>query len=105
MQKWDRSRRLVFCLLLAGSICAGAVLCSCRRLADSKQPAQPRNLTPGLSEELIALAKRHRGFGFVFLTDRSGSSEEARNLTALMAKALGDGGWPIIRNKEMGTLY
>jgi hypothetical protein len=35
----------------------------------------------------------------VFIIDGSGSNEEAGNLTALMAKALGDGGWRIVRDK------
>lgn len=101
MQKWDKTRRLVFCLLVSAAICAGAILCSCRRLADSQRQTQPRNLTPGLSEALTALARRHQNAGFfVFIVDRSGGSEEAKNLEALMAKAFEAGGWKVFKHEE-----
>jgi hypothetical protein len=105
MQKWEyKSRRTVFYLLVSVAICAGAVLCSCRGLGDSKQTQPrnltPRNLTPGLSEALTALSRRHPHAGFILLlTDRSGNSEEAKNLAALMEKALKVGGWKVVRNE------
>ena len=104
MQKWDKARRLVFCVLVSTAICAGAVLCSCKRVAHSQRQTQPRNLTPGLSEALTELASRYQNAGFaVFVSDRSGNSEEAKNLEALMAKAFKDGGWTVIKQEELSA--
>jgi hypothetical protein len=82
------SRRVLF-----AAMCAVVVL-SWKRLSNRKQHrvrTGPRNLTPGLSEELTTLASRHRGQWIVIgeLPD----NEEARNLAGLIAKALETGGW------------
>lgn len=88
--------RLAFALTLLAALCSVAVVVSCKRSANLKQPTQPRNLTPGLSEELSAFARRHHGQALL-LVDGSGNSEEARNLTELIAKAFEAGGWKVAR--------
>ena len=68
------------------AICVGGALLSCARLANPKPQAQARNLTPGLSEELTAIARRH-GRHTLLVADGSDNSEEAKNLEESIAKA------------------
>ena len=95
-------RRVAFASLILAAMCGVIVFLSCKRLPNRKQHIElrtgPRNLTPGLSEELTALARRHPQAGFIIVVDRSGNSEEAKNLAALMTKAFKAGGWKVIPN-------
>lgn len=95
-------KRLLLGLTILAAVCTSVVFFSCKRSPPKVAPG-PRNLTPGLSEALTELAKQ-RDAGFIHIIDRSGSSEEAKNLAALIAKALGDGGWTVIRNEEMDRI-
>lgn len=92
MQKCDMSRSLVFCLMILAATCAS--FSSCRRLHFKEQPG-PRNLIPGLSEELTALATRHRQ-QWLLIVAPSDNNEEARNLTGLIEKAFETGGWKVV---------
>jgi hypothetical protein len=100
-------RRLVFASLVLAAMCGMFVFLSCKRLSNRKQHIElrtgPRNLTPGLSEELTAMARRHPDAGFIWIVDRSGNSEEAKNLAGLMTKALDAGGWIVIPNDLKST--
>jgi hypothetical protein len=89
-------KRLLLGLAILAAVCTSAVFFSCKRLPPKGVPG-PRNLTPGLSEALIALARRHPNAGFtLWLRDRSGNSVETKNLAALMEKAFKVGGWKVV---------
>jgi len=76
-----------------------SVSLSCKRLPNPKQHAPirtgPRNLTPGLSEELTALAERH-GSLWLLIAVPSENDEEAGNLAGLIEKAVETGGWKVV---------
>ena len=91
-------RNLALLMILA-EICAIVGLASCKRSRLKERPqirehAQARNLTPGLSEELTALARRHPG-QWLFIVEPP-DNEEARNLAGLIDKALEAGGWKVL---------
>ena len=79
-------------------ICGGVLLWSCQRLATPKPQVSARNLTPGLTEDLTALARKHGGHTLL-IADSSDGSEEAKNLEELMAKAFEAGNWRVIRGR------
>lgn len=87
-------RNLALLMTLA-AICAIVGLASCKRSRlKIREHAQPRNLTPGLSEELTALARRHPGQWLVIAEPPD--NEETRNLAGLIARALEAGGWEVL---------
>jgi len=91
-------RRLAFALVILAAMSGVAVFVSCKRSSNRKQHIElrkgPRNLTPGLSEELITVASRYRG-QWVFIVEPP-DNEEARDLAGLIAKALETGGWQVL---------
>ena len=78
-------------------ICAGVLLFSCHRSANNLNPPAARNLTPGLSEDLTALARKH-GQHTLVIADSSEGSQEAKNLEELIAKAFEAGNWRVVRS-------
>lgn len=91
-------RRLAFASLILAAICGVVVFVSCKRSSNRTQHIElrkgPRNLTPGLSEELTTVASRYRG-QWIFIVEPP-DDEEARNLAGLIAKALETGGWQVL---------
>jgi len=91
---WRNFLKLLTVLLV---ICAGLLLFSCKRSANNPKPQVARNLTPRLSEDLTALARKH-GQHTLVVADSSEGSQEAKNVEELIAKAFEAGDWRVVRS-------